>query len=209
MQRRWKVSTTRMMSIALACLLALETMPAPVGAQEQPKPRLNIVIVEGEGAINNIRQRTAREPIVQVEDENHKPVAGAAVVFLLPQSGASGVFPNGSNMLSVITDQQGRAVARGLRPNNVAGKYQIRVSASHQGMTANATITQTNVLGAAAAVAGVSVKLIIILAAAAGAAAVGAVAATRGGGTSATTGGTPPPSAIVISPGSPSVGSPR
>ena len=32
-------------------------------------------IVEGEGAINNIRLRTAREPIVQVEDENRKPVA--------------------------------------------------------------------------------------------------------------------------------------
>ena len=37
-----------------------------------------IEVVEGDGAINNIRQRTAREPIVQVEDENHKPVAGAA-----------------------------------------------------------------------------------------------------------------------------------
>ena len=36
--------------------------------------------VEGDGAINNIRQRTAREPIVQVEDENHKPVDRKSVV---------------------------------------------------------------------------------------------------------------------------------
>ena len=202
------MSTTRMMSVGLAYLLALGTMPAPVAAQEQPKPGLNIVIIEGEGAINNIRQRTAREPIVQVEDENHRPVAGAAVVFLLPQSGASGVFPNGSNMTTVITDQQGRAVARGLRPNNLAGKYQIRVSASYQGMTGNATITQSNVLGAVAAAGGISAKLIVILAAAAGAAAVGAVAATRGGATAAVP-PVAPTSAIVISPGLPSVGPPR
>src|ERR1041385_9431846 len=42
---------------------------------------LSITIVEGEGAINNVRQRVNREPIVQVEDNNRKPVAGAVVVF--------------------------------------------------------------------------------------------------------------------------------
>ena len=62
---------------------------------QTPNPSaLNLVIVEGEGAINNIRQRTARETIVQVEDENHRPVAGAVVAFLLPSDGASGVFPS-------------------------------------------------------------------------------------------------------------------
>ena len=42
----------------------------------------NIVVVEGEGAINNISQRTAWETIVQVEDQNHKlaAVAGAAAM---------------------------------------------------------------------------------------------------------------------------------
>jgi hypothetical protein len=30
-------------------------------------PRLNITIVEGEGAINNIKQRTVREAITQIE----------------------------------------------------------------------------------------------------------------------------------------------
>src|SRR5437016_9472764 len=72
-------------------------------------PKLNLMIVDGDGAINNIRQRTAREPIVQVEDQNHKPVAGAVVVFLLPDHGASGVFANGSHTLTVVSDAQGRA----------------------------------------------------------------------------------------------------
>ena len=46
-----------------------------VAAQDSPAPRLEIVIVQDDGAINNIKQRTARETIVEVRDENHKPVA--------------------------------------------------------------------------------------------------------------------------------------
>ena len=75
-------------------------------------------------------RRPAREPIVQVEDENHKPVAGAAVVFLLPDQGASGAFADGSHMLTVTSDAQGRAIAHGLRPNSVQGNFQMRVTAS-------------------------------------------------------------------------------
>src|SRR6266481_8157557 len=131
----------RYLSTFLAAVLAMPV--APLAAQDTA-PKLFLVIVEGDGAINNIRQRTAREPIVQVEDENHKPVAGAAVVFLLPNQGASGVFANGARSLTVMTDSQGRAVAHGFHPNGVQGKLQMRVTASHQGKTASTTITQTN-----------------------------------------------------------------
>ncbi len=124
----------RALAAGLACLLLFQSM---AGAQEGGG--LNIVVIEGEGAINNIRQRTAREPIVQVEDRNRKPVAGAAVVFMLPDTGASGVFPNGSRTLTVMTDENGRAAARGLRPNSVRGEMKIRVNASHQGQTGNAS----------------------------------------------------------------------
>ena len=48
-------------------LMGLPQGIAPAAGQAQPVPtKLNILIVEGEGAINNVRQRTAREPIVQV-----------------------------------------------------------------------------------------------------------------------------------------------
>src|SRR6266849_9217645 len=142
----------RLLAAGLSCLLVLQMYPASALAQETSS-QLNIVIVEGEGAINNVRQRTAREPIVQVEDENHKPIAGAAVVFLLPNQGASGVFANGSHTLTVMTDSQGRAVARGFRPNNVQGKFQMRITASHQGQIASTTISQTNAVSAAAGAA--------------------------------------------------------
>jgi hypothetical protein len=176
---------------------------------DTPAPKLHIVIVEGEGAINNVRQRVAREPIVQVEDENRKPVAGAAVTFLLPQQGAGATFPNGSRSATLLTDNNGRAVARGLRPNNVSGEYQIRVSASKNGQTANATISQTNsaVLAGAAAGAGISAKLIAIIAVAAAATAGGVVAATRSGDSGQPGGGAG--SRTVIVPGSPTVGGPQ
>jgi hypothetical protein len=176
-------------------------------AQNPPQPAggIRIVILEGEGAINNVRQRVAREPIVQVEDENRKPIAGAAVTFLLPNQGAGATFANGARSLTVTTDNQGQAVARGLRPNNVNGQYEIRVNASHQGRTANATISQTNAFAAAAAAGAISGKLIAIIAVAGAAAAGGIVAATRSGNGNGGVGGTP----TVITPGSPTVGGPQ
>jgi hypothetical protein len=190
-------------SAALSFLLTVSLLSAQT-------PKLNIVIVEGEGAINNIRQRVAREPIVQVEDENRKPVGGAIVTFLLPNQGAGGTFSNGSRMLTVTTDSQGRAAMRGFRPNSVEGKFEIRVNASANGAQGSAVITQTNALaaGAAASTGGLAAWKWVLIAAAAGAAAgTGIYLGTRDGNGNG--GGTPPRPAIVLTPGSPTVGGPR
>jgi hypothetical protein len=177
--------------------------------------KLNLVVVEGEGAINNIRQRTAREPIVQVEDQNHKPVAGAAVVFALPSQGASGTFAGGEHSITVISDSQGRAVARGFKPNQIQGQYQIHVNASFAGATATVTIATSNAIaaGAAGAVAGgISAKVIIIAVVAAAAATTGGLYASGaiGGGGSNNNATIPSgPTLISISPGTGTVGPPR
>ncbi|HYI95655.1 MAG TPA: hypothetical protein VEX68_19090 [Bryobacteraceae bacterium] len=197
---------SRCVSVVLLCAVLASSIP--LSAQDPAAPgKIRIAIVEGDGAINNVRQRVTREPLVQVEDENRRPVAGAAVTFLLPNQGAGATFANGARSLTITTDTQGRAVARGLRPNNVNGQYEIRVNASHQGRTDSAIISQTNAITAAAAT-GISAKLIAILAIAGGAVAAGAVVATRGGdgnGNSGGSGGSP----TVIVPGTPSVGGPQ
>ena len=193
----------RFLSILLATSLALP-VPAPLAAQA-PVTKLNLVIVEGEGAINNIKQRTAREPIVQVEDENHKPVAAAAVVFALPSQGAGGAFASGQTF-TTVTDAQGRAVARGLRPNKIQGRFQIHVTASKDGQTANADISMSNVLPAGATAGAGTGKLIAILAVAGGALAGGLVYATRGNGNNTTT---TTPTSTTVSPGAGTVGPPR
>jgi hypothetical protein len=191
-------------SVFLSCLLLANL----IGAQDQP-PKLFINIVEGEGALNNVKQRVNREPIVQVEDENHKPIAGAAVIFFLPSSGPSGTFANGSQTLTVTTDDLGRAAAKGIKPNSLTGKMQIRVTASANGQTATAMITQMNVVGANVG-GGLSTtaKVLIVVGIIAAGATAGAIAATRGGGSSSSStipGGT----SVTITPGTPSVGAPH
>lgn len=120
---------------------------------QAPPAKLNITIIEGEGAINNIKARVATEPIVEVDDENHKPIAGAIVTFTLPNSGPGGTFLNGSRILTVTTDQNGRATATGLTANKNKGQYQIRVTATFQGLLASTTINQSVAAGGAAAAA--------------------------------------------------------
>ncbi len=178
-----------MPALLLSLILALEA------AQSE----LKIVVVEGQGAVNNIRQRTAREPVVEVQDSNGRPVAGASVTFILPQNGPSGVFPNGTNVLTMVTDETGRAAGLGLRPNNVAGEFRMRVAATHQGRSASASIAQTNV-GTPAA--GISGKVITILGLA-GAAATGGVLVAR------RVGSKPESARPVVVPGTPEVGRPR
>ncbi len=180
----------------------------PVSSQAQEVTGLNIVVVEAGGVINNVRQRTARETIVQVQDQNHKPVAGAVVSFVLPSQGAGGTFANGAQSLTVITDAQGRAIAAGLRLNRIGGSWTMRVNASFGGHTASAAIPELNAVAAAgagaAAGAAISTKVLIIVAAVAGAAAAGgAVAATHGGGGNNSTAPT------IIGLGSSTVGAPH
>src|ERR1035437_3174925 len=107
---------------------------------------LHVVVLEGDGAINNIRLPRAKGPIIRVEDANNQGVAGAIVTFLLPASGAGAFFGDGGRSLTMTTDDRGEVVARGLHANRIAGTFQIRVSASRGGQIAAASITQTNVV---------------------------------------------------------------
>jgi hypothetical protein len=136
----------RMIAFYLCFLLAGGGASTASAQASAPPKSLQIVILEGEGALNNIKQRTAHEPIVQVQDENHKPVAGAAVIFLLPNSGPGGSFLNGEQSFSTVTDAEGKAIAHGLMPNKNTGHYQIQVRAKYNDLSTEAAIAQENVL---------------------------------------------------------------
>jgi hypothetical protein len=191
-----------------SAILAAASLVFPTAQAQAPAAGLQITILDGDEATNNIRQRTAREPIVQVEDENHKPVAGAVVIFLLPNDGAGGTFPGGARTLTTTTDDKGQAVARGLRPNHTSGRYQIRVNATHEGKSGQATISQINMVGAASGASGASgglmPKWLMVVIAGGLAAGVATVATHGGGGASAST-NVP----VSVVPGTGSVGPPR
>ena len=169
---------------------------------------ITIHIVEGQNAINNINRPTAFEPVVEVRDEAGKPVPGASVTFQVPPMGPSGTFVDGGTTLMVQTDSEGRATARGLRPNKVTGAFEIRVTAAHAGDSATATIGQTN--AAPAVAAGKSgKKWAIVLGVVGGAVAAGAVAATGGGGNAAAARTPAEVPAGSVTAGAPGFGPPR
>src|SRR5689334_14919610 len=115
-------------------VLIFAILPSLLGSQPGPE-NLNLTVIEGEGGINNIRQPTTQTPTVRVDDEKQHPVAGAVVVFALPTDGPSGTFQNGARTLTVTTNAQGLASARGFKPNTVSGEMLIHVNASFEGHT--------------------------------------------------------------------------
>lgn len=183
----------------------------PVLAQSQVQTQvpggLKVEVVEGEGAINNIRLHRGKDPVVRVTDSNNAPISGASVSFVLPDMGPSAEFAGDVRSVAVMTDDRGQATARGLVPNQIVGKYQIRVVASYQGEVANTVINQINAQPGGAAEGGIS-KKVWLLALIGGAAAGGvALAASHGGGSSSSSpsqpAGSTNPAGIVITTGTP------
>jgi hypothetical protein len=191
--------TAFLISLLLFDLDAQTPAPAQVA-------RIHVDVLEGDGQIVNIKSRMNAAPVVQVVDDNNQPLQGALVVFFLPSQGPSGTFANGSRNLTVTTDRSGKASAAGIIPNNQTGQFEIRASASYQGQSASATISQTNVSGISASGGGggISKKGLIIIVVAVGAV-VGGVFAAKGGGSSSSSGSP----GIVIVPGTPTVGAPK
>jgi hypothetical protein len=127
--------------ISLEFLFLAAIVPS-VAIAQNPPARIDVVVVQGEGLTTNIRQRVATDPVVRIEDDDHRPVDGVVVVFALPVSGTSGEFFNGAKNLTVVTGKDGLATARGLKTNEVPGPLQIYVMASYQGLRARGLINQ-------------------------------------------------------------------
>ncbi len=146
--------------------------------------------------------------VVQILDQNSRPVDGAQVVFRFPLRGPSAVFPNQQTSQTARTNADGQAAAVGWVANKEVGSFQVQVSASRGNELGSATISMTN---ATRVVAEAQTKhkskwsskwvKIGIIAGAAGIAA-GVVLATRGGGGSGNT-------TVTVSPGSPTIGGPH
>ncbi len=198
-------------AIVWVLLVGLLIPPAFGQSASVPAAALQITIVGRNGARNDINALAAYEPTVQVEDEDHSPVAGALVSFTTPFGGPSGLFSNGAHTLAVLTDKNGRASAEGLHANNQKGIYKVKVSASFKGARAETEIMQTNVSGAEGDEAldspvketaqhGSHMKWILIGAGVVGGAVAGILAA-KGGGSGAPTG-------LTVTPGTGTVGAP-
>jgi hypothetical protein len=200
-------------------LSRLPLFAAPVAFQTQsPAPgevakpaKLNINVIGGAGAVNDVKQRAPRDITVEIDDENDHPVPGAMVTFFAPNQGPGGSFVGDSHLLTVMTGGDGRAVAKDFRPNDVAGDYNIQVSAALGDETANATISQSNQVPVethAAKHSAMSGKKIGLILAAGAAVAVGAAVGLSHGGSSSSSGSTTQTATIGVG-GTPTVGAPH
>ncbi len=133
---------------AIAWVLLVGLLIPPAFGQSAPvSPLLNITILGRNGGRSDINAPTAYAPAVQVEDEDHNPVAGALVSFTTPFGGPSGLFSNGAHTFATLTDKNGRASAEGLHANSEKGIYEVKVSASFKGVRSETVIMETNVSG--------------------------------------------------------------
>jgi hypothetical protein len=133
-----------MRKIALVALLNFIALTA--GGKQPQTAAFHIVIVEGEGALNNAQSPATHDLAVRVLDSGGKPVAGASVEFDAPASGPGELFANGAPHFAAITGANGIATASGVRSNGVAGAFTTTVHISNQGQRiGQTTIHQTNV----------------------------------------------------------------
>ncbi len=190
----------------LAAVLILSGMAA--AADTAP---LAVTVIDGEGAFNDIRRGEARTPVVQVRDADGRPVAGAKVVFQLPDMGAGAAFPDGSKMLIATTDAEGKASAPGLRPNRVEGAFTIAVLASKDGHSGRAEVRQSNTLAGGDPTLRPNnhnkLKIIIAIAGAAGGIAVAAALHGGGGSSNSSSGTAVTPTSLSV--GTVTIGGPR
>ncbi len=203
---------------SFSTLLAQSAIP-----QTNKVPRLDVIVLAGDAGVNIVKAKKAVMPVVEVRDQDRHPVAGLSVTFAAPSSGPHVTFANGSSTYSTVTDTNGRATVPTMTPVG-QGEFKINVSATFQGQTGTAVISQTNYLtvaaakpgaggagspGATSASHGISKTLIAVIIAGVAAGAGAAVALGKGGGSSSTS---PPPSSptgTIGGTGSSSIGPPH
>jgi hypothetical protein len=76
-----------------------------------------------------------------IKDTGNMPMSGVAVTFTLPASGASALFDNGRNTLTVLTDGNGVASSRTLIANSLEGSYSVTASVEDVATTARFDLT--------------------------------------------------------------------
>ncbi|HLG99541.1 MAG TPA: hypothetical protein VKX49_24755 [Bryobacteraceae bacterium] len=201
-----------------------ESSAAPQSAQPQaplqpaPLPTvegLKVIPLAGKDESNDVARKVMAPLVVEILDQNDRPVEGAEVVFRFPLQGPGAAFPGGRTSQTVRSNGQGEAAATGWMANSQEGRFDVHVSASYGNQIGQTTVSMVNatkvarttstVLGPGSEKHGnwLSPTWVKVAVAAGGAAlVVGILLATRGGSKSSQP-------TITISPGTPSVGGPH
>jgi hypothetical protein len=201
--RQW---THRWLPLVLALLLALPSGAAAQAPANQPATvrTLKVLPLAGNQELNDLQNKVMAPLVVQVLDQNDRPVEGADVIFRFPLNGPSASFSDQKTAQTFRTNADGQAAATGWAANGKVGTFQVQVTASRGSEQGSTTISMTNVTRITGAQKRTQRKGWFSrwgkFAVAAGAAGVvvAIVLATRGGSR-----------VITATPGSPSIGAPQ
>jgi hypothetical protein len=193
--------------LVLAPMAAAQT-PAP-SPQPLPLPTvqdLRVVPLAGSGGVNDLERKIMSPLVVQVLDQESRPIEGAQVVFRFPLNGPSATFPNQQTSQTTRSNADGQAAATGWMANNHAGTFQVQVTATRGNEIGQASISMTNATRILDESRGKTkhwwssktAKILLIAGVAGTVAAV--VLATRGGNGVRT---------VTASPGAPTIGAPQ
>jgi len=203
--------TQRWLATFLAALLALPPallaqQPAQVQSDLPAVESLKVIPLAGNNAMNDLERRVMAPLVIQVLDQNARPVEGAQVVFRFPLKSPSAEFPNQQPALTVRTNADGQAAAVGWMARGT-GTFDVHVAVSRGNELGETVISMTNVTKV---VDDGKVKhkgwwsnkwaKVAVIAGAAGIV-VAVVLLTRGSGNSTST--------VTASPGSPTIGGPQ
>ena len=119
-------------------------VPGTLAQHAAQSPAIRIVVLVGENAMNVVKKGTGVMPVVQVLDQNGKPVEGAEVTFVAPGDGPSVQFTDGSRSATITTDSEGKASPIGGVALNT-GDFEYQITGLFHDQRATVAIQQTNV----------------------------------------------------------------
>lgn len=123
--------------------------PAPPaaqpGSQLPVEQSLKIRALAGNGEMNDLERRVMAPLVVQVVDQNERPIESAEVVFRFPISGPGATFVGGRSSTTVRTNGGGQAAATNWMANGQVGTFQVHINASYGNQVGETTVSMTNV----------------------------------------------------------------
>ena len=165
--------------------------------------RLNLVVLQGLDALNDVRTPTTTMLVVEVRDENYLPLEGATVEFEFPATAPSGSSEGGVRIKKAITNAQGQAFTA-FEPNPEAGRFSIQARATFGAKTGMVTIMRPTKPPRSRMWINRHKTLAIVIAVGFAGAATAAILTTRGGASSPNSKPT-----VTITSGVPTFGTPQ
>lgn len=129
-------------AILAALILLLPSVGAP--RLQAADTFLKVTVLDGEGAFNDSKRRMGTEVSVEVRNERGEPVVDAEVTFTVPSLGPGGAYTDGGSTFKTVTDAQGHARSSGFKPNQIDGRFNIKVVAVSPGRQGQVVVSQTN-----------------------------------------------------------------